>query len=73
MPTRRKFIRNSIVAGAALSAGMPAFAAGAGNYAAASLLPVRQSFCDGSHLAIEETRTGQRKFRSRLLRRQSGN
>ena len=28
MPTRRRFIRNSMVAGAALTAGIPAFASG---------------------------------------------
>ncbi len=56
MPTRRKFIRNSMLAGAALSAGIPAFAtAGAAASAGAASWPSRRPA------------PGQRKFRSRAV------
>ena len=68
MPTRRKFIRNSMVAGAALSAGIPAFASGADAFSA-GLFPF------DSHKTLAKAATwpsrrpapGQRKFRSKAV------
>jgi hypothetical protein len=68
MSTRRKFVRNSMVAGAALSAGIPAFAAGKGAFAAgvSSIDPAWAS----SKAAVWPSRRpapGQRRFRSKVV------